>query len=502
MMIERVTRRACRLIADVRPGETPMAALLALNAFLLLMAYSCIKPVREALILTHAGGAEYKAYMAGATALILLVAVPLYSRASRGLARNRLVAGTTVFFAAHLLTFYIAGLSMGSTLSFGLAFYLWIAVFNMMIVTQFWAYASDVYPEEAGRRLFPLLGFGASLGAVAGAALARPLIAQLGTLAMMPLGAGLLIAAAGVAQWVHAHDVRHAATAGLKAAATSAVGGHTGEAFHAVITNRYLLYIAAFSLLFTLVKTNGDYMMARAVEDAANKAVAAGTLQPSQVQNYIGGVFATFTFWIDIVSLALQGLAVSRVVTYLGFGAGFYALPIVALGDAALMSMWPVLTVVRIGKTAESAVDYSLNNTMRHMLWLPTARRAKYLAKQATDTIFVRAGDIASAAMIFAAGRLGLPPRAVPAGNLCLIGVWFTLAAAILRERRRLLEPSARAHREASRRGIDWARRTGLIAALRKRGKADGERAPFARPALDGDRPLMTIDDPLREGES
>jgi ATP:ADP antiporter, AAA family len=257
-----------------------------------------------------------------------------------------------------------------------------------------------------------------------------------------------------------------------------------------------------FSLLFTLVKTNGDYMMARAVQDAANKAVAAGTLQPSHVQNYIGGVFATFTFWIDIVSLALQGLAVSRVVTYLGFGAGLYALPIVALGDAALMSAWPVLTVVRIGKTAESAIDYSLNNTMRHMLWLPTARRAKYLAKQATDTIFVRAGDIASATMIFAAGRLGLPPRAVPIGNLFLIGVWFALAAAILKERRRLLEPSARAHGETSRRGIDWASRTGLIAAIRRRGKADGKRAPLTGPALHADRSLMPIDDPLREGES
>jgi hypothetical protein len=105
------------LVADLREEETGTALLMTVNGFLLLMAYSCIKPVREALILAHAGGAEYKAYMAGATALILLVAVPLYSRASAGLPRNRLVVGTTMFFTANLLSFYAVGAAMGSTLA-------------------------------------------------------------------------------------------------------------------------------------------------------------------------------------------------------------------------------------------------------------------------------------------------------------------------------------------------------------------------------------------------
>ena len=110
-------------------------------------------------------------------------------------------------------------------------------------------------------------------------------------------------------------------------AATAVVGGRAGDAFRAVLNDRYLLYIAGFSLLFTLVKTNGDYVLARAVEDAANLAVSQGTLPPSHVQNYIGEVFANITFWVDVISLALQGLVVSRVVKYLGFGAAFCVLP-------------------------------------------------------------------------------------------------------------------------------------------------------------------------------
>ena len=143
------------LVADLREEETGTALLMTVNGFLLLMAYSCIKPVREALILAHAGGAEYKAYMAGATALILLVAVPLYSRASAGLPRNRLVVGTTMFFTANLLSFYAVGATMGSTLPFALAFYLWIAIFNMMTVAQFWAFANDLHLGRSGSPAAP-----------------------------------------------------------------------------------------------------------------------------------------------------------------------------------------------------------------------------------------------------------------------------------------------------------------------------------------------------------
>jgi ATP:ADP antiporter, AAA family len=434
-----LARRAVRLVADVRPQETGTALLMALNGFVLMMAYACIKPVREALILAHVGGAEYRAYAAGATALLLLLAVPLYSRIGARLPRNRLVVGTTLFFASHLLLFAGLGVALGSSLWFAVGFYVWIAIFNMMIVAQFWAFANDLYAEEPGRRVFPLLGFGVSLGAVAGAATAEALIARLGVMPMMVVATAMLSLSATLSHWIHSRETAAAESADARAAATAVIGGSAGEAFRAILQDRYLLYIAGFSLVFTLVKTNGDYVLARAVEEAANQAVRAGTLAPGHVQSYIGETFASITFWVDAISLLLQGLVVSRVVKYFGFGAAFYALPFLALGDAVLMTMWPVLAAVRIGKTVESATDYSLNNTVRNMLWLPTSRRVKYMAKQATDTFCVRAGDISSAALIFMAVRLGLPGWAIPLSNVALVVAWLLLARGILRERGSLL---------------------------------------------------------------
>ena len=189
------------LVTDVHAEEMTTALLMTLNGFVLLMAYSCIKPVREALILEHPGGAEYKVYMAAATAVVLLGAVPAYSRISRHLPRNRLVVGVTLFFASHLVAFYALAATLGNTLPLALGFYLWIAVFNMMIVAQFWAFANDLYTESAGTRLFPLFGLGISLGAVAGAAVATTLIRTVGSLEMMPVAALLLVASAGITQW-------------------------------------------------------------------------------------------------------------------------------------------------------------------------------------------------------------------------------------------------------------------------------------------------------------
>jgi AAA family ATP:ADP antiporter len=421
--------RALGVITDVRAGEALIALLMTLNGFILLMAYSCIKPVREALILAQPRGAEYKVYMAAATAIVLFFAVPAYSRFSRDMSRNRLVIGVTLFFASNLLIFYGLGKLQGS--------------FNMMIVAQFWAFANDLYTEEAGKRLFPLIGLGASVGAVAGSAAAKAVVTQVGLLEMMLLGAALLVGSAAVTQIVHWRDVGEARTAVSRQIATGPIGGTTIEAFRVVFAGRYLLLIAIFSLLFTLVKTNGDYLLSRIVESASTQAVASGALEAHNVKEYIGSFFAGYEFKIDLISLIIQAFIVSRAVKYLGVRGAFYVLPIVALGDAALMAVFPVLAAVRIGKTAESATDYSLNNTLRNMLWLPTSRRAKYLAKQATDTFFVRAGDMVSAVVVFIGiHAFGLSVRGFAAVNAVLVLVWFLLARAILKERARIRDES------------------------------------------------------------
>jgi ATP:ADP antiporter, AAA family len=94
---------------------------------------------------------------------------------------------------------------------------------------------------------------------------------------------------------------------------------------------------------------------------------------------------------------------VSRVVKHLGLGVAFFMLPAIALGSSLAVAIAPLLQVLRVGKVLENGTDYSFNNTVRHMLWLPTTQEMKYKAKQAVDSFFVRMGDVSSALLVYLA---------------------------------------------------------------------------------------------------
>src|SRR5215813_1881255 len=148
---ETAVDRLLLLVSDVRAGEGHTALLMMTNLFLLLTGYLIIKTVREALILSE-GGAVVKSYAAAGQALLLLAFVPAYGAFASRVNRLRLVCGVTLFFASHLIVFYLLG---SAGVRVGVAFYLWIGIFNLVVIAQFWGFANDLYSPERGKRLFP-----------------------------------------------------------------------------------------------------------------------------------------------------------------------------------------------------------------------------------------------------------------------------------------------------------------------------------------------------------
>jgi AAA family ATP:ADP antiporter len=159
-------------VAHVRRSEAASALVMTLLVFLLLAAYYLIKTAREVLILTE-GGAEVKSYSSAGQAVLLLFLVPAYAAYASRVSPVRLVATVTLFFAANLVVFVLA---IGAGMGVGIVFFLWVGIFNLMVIAQFWAFAADLYSPEQGKRLFPLIGIGASLGAWLGAVRAGTLI--------------------------------------------------------------------------------------------------------------------------------------------------------------------------------------------------------------------------------------------------------------------------------------------------------------------------------------
>ena len=394
--IARGTRvdRALRVFADVRHGEGATALLLALNVFLLLMTYYLLKPVREALILGE-GSAELKSYMSAAQVALLAVVVPLYGRLVAAVPRFQLIRIVTWVFVACLVAFYVLA-ELGVPL--GIVFFVWIGIFNLMVVAQFWGFANDIYTKDEGERLFPIVGFGASLGAVLGSFVAGELIEPIGIFQMLLVGAAGLLVQLQITRMI---DRRASLTGTGRPTATHAEASAKHNAFALVFRNRYLLLIGLMLMIFYCVDAMGEYILGSTVREHALKTVATGKANGSTVQEIIGRFYSTYFGMVNTGSLLLQLFIVSRVVKYLGVGVSVGIQPALSFIAYNVIALAPSLGFMLSAQVAAKAADYSLNNTVRNMLFLPCTREEKYSAKQVIDSLFVRFGDLLSAGVVF-----------------------------------------------------------------------------------------------------
>ncbi|NIS67232.1 MAG: translocase, partial [Gemmatimonadales bacterium] len=145
------------------------------------------------------------------------------------------------------------------------------------------------------------------------------------------------------------------------------------------------------------VNTNGEYILGRTVERLTEEAVAAEGAGPEEVRARIAGFYSTFFTAVNFLGLLLQAFVVSRILKYAGIRRALLFLPVIALLGYTVIAIVPIIAVIRFIKITENSTDYSLNNTVRHALFLPTTREEKYKAKQAVDSFFHRSGDVLSA---------------------------------------------------------------------------------------------------------
>jgi AAA family ATP:ADP antiporter len=444
--------RALRLFTDVRAGEGVTALLLALNVLLLLCAYYMLKIVREALILSHEG-AVVKSYVAAGQALLLLVLVPAYGALADRLPRRRLLNAVSGFFILCLMGFWAVA---HAGVPVGVPFFLWVGIFNLMIVAQFWSFANDLYTKDQGERLFPIVAFGASLGAVVGSLLTKRLIPLVGVPQLLLVAAALLAIAAVLSHYVDARERRHAEAGIPHRFTTAAVPAATGEyevvtrgekkavtlsrsglpprpgTFRLVFGDRYLLLIALMILVLNWVNTTGEYILSSTLTAAAKAAVAKEATGVLSEAEFIGAFYSQFNFVVSTVGILLQLFVVSRLFKYFGVQVAVLVAPILAMIGYPAIAFFPVLSVVRAVKIAENANDYSLQNTVRNVLFLPTSREQKYKAKQVIDSFFVRIGDVLSAVLVFVGtSQLRFGTSQFAKVNVVLALCWLVLAVLV-----------------------------------------------------------------------
>jgi ATP:ADP antiporter, AAA family len=414
-----LTDRAMRPLAMVKAGEGKRAGLLTACIFMLFTAYYALKTAREGLILVGdtygLSGDEIRTYATGAMAVLLIVLVPAYDVLVTGMRRLRLINLSYVVVIATLAVFVALG-RVGA--SIGVPFFVWFGLVSVYLVAQFWSYATDLYDEEQGSRLFAIIATGGSLGAIVG-----PRVARLAaTFDLMVVAGVVLVACMALFNLIER---------GLQGRSEAARGkrpidGPSGVSL--VTQDRGLVLIAVMLLLANLVNTTGEYILANAARSHAMEVASDPVAQRELIRTF----YSDFYSWVNGLGFLVQAFAVSRVIKHIGVQRALFILPIIAFGAYAAIAFVGGLALIRAAKIAENATDYSLQNTVRQALFLPADRAVKYKAKATIDTMFVRVGDLLSAILVgVGLHTLDLAPRELALVTVGLVALWLITAAAL-----------------------------------------------------------------------
>ena len=460
--------RLLRLFADIRHGEAPKALFLALNIFLLLLAYYILKPLRESLLLVDKDAPVVKSVLGGAQAILFIFVVKAFSRLSSRVPRHVLITWTTTFFISNLVIFYALHAGGMAVKPMGILFFIWVGIFNYFVIAQFWGFANDLYSDDVGKRTFPLVALGATLGGlVATLPFMRRLRDILGgswEFKLMLIAGFMLFLCVVLARTIHRRDVRRrredrgeGPAGAVEKPLVQEQPLKAGGGFGLVFKSRYLLLIAVMIGLYNFVNATGEFIITAVTVDQsiATTEANAAPAQPASLRDEarpaapqsapgrteskaIHNAFMNYQFLTNLIALVIQLLFVSRIFKWIGVGGALLFLPILALGGYALISFGATLVLVRWVKALENGTDYSLQNTTKAALFLVTEREEKYKAKAAIDTFFVRGGDTLSALAVLAGTQLlGLRIERYALLNVVVVALLLVICLKIISAYRR-----------------------------------------------------------------
>ena len=374
----RVSRLLRRAVA-IEPGEGAALGWAWLYIFALLVAYYIMRPIRDEMGV--AGGVRNLPWLfTGTLVAMILLNVP-FGWLVRSLPRVQFIAITYRFFAANILVFAVLlwVADKEATVWVGRAFFIWLSVFNLFVVSVFWAMIVDTFDSDQGKRLFASIAAGATVGAVFGSFVVVALAKQVPQTALLIAAAVLLEVAVFGAKRLS----RHATTmrAEDREIADERVGGGVLAGFTKTFSSAYLANTALFLLLFSITSTFLYFEVTEAAAQAY-KDHAART-----------HFFATIDLITNIATLAIQLFLSGRILRVLGITLTLALLPAISVLGFGLLAGLPMLTAIIAFQVVRRAGNFAIARPTREILFTVVPREDRYKAKAFIDTVIYRLGD-------------------------------------------------------------------------------------------------------------
>jgi len=403
--------RLSRLIV-AQPGEVPAVAVGFLLFFLLFVSYFMLRPVRETFGI--AGGVDKLQWLWTGTFVAMLVVVPLYGWVAARMPRRRLLP-ILYSLSALIMAGFATGLLLDpANIWIARAFYIWLSVMNLFVVSLAWSLMVDLFDADQAHRLFGQIAAGASLGGLTGPLLSGLLVAPLGEAGLLYLSSALLLATLPCVRVLLTWREKTGPHAEADRPAPNRIGGSIWAGLTLIARSPYLLAISGFILLLTTATTFLYFEQARIVE-----ATFPDRLRQTQV-------FAAIDVIVQSLTILIQIFFTGRLARRLGVTvllAGVPLLMTAGFGLLALAATFPVLAFVMILRRVG---EYALIRPGREMLFTRVDTETKYKAKNAIDTVVYRGGDALAGWAYTAVSTLASIQIAALAGA-ALTGLWAWL---------------------------------------------------------------------------
>ena len=435
-----------------------MGALLlaCLFNFVILGSYYVIRPIRDDI--GAAGGLEALPWMYTGTLVTMLVANAAFSAIVARMSRRRFLPIAYRFFSLNLVLFYILmrTLTPAQNVWVGRAFFVWVSVFNLFVVSLFWAFMSDVFSSEQAKRLFAFIAVGGSLGAIAGPIVTASLVQKLGAANLILVTAALLETAPWCVKYFPAGEAAESANPPARApdharnrkdkeieqeheagsrkqepGAEQPIGGGIITGISHVLRSPYLLGICAFMLFHSITGTLVYFQQADITGHQFHDRAARTAF------------FAQLDLAVNTLTILGQLFVTGRLLKWLGVGITLAFLPVLSTLGFLGMGFVPVLGLLAVFQVLRRAGNFAVTRPAREVLFTVLRREDKYKAKSFIDTFVYRAGDQIGAWSYplltwLGLGLTGISFVAAPlAAAWCGLSIWLGKRQAAMAETRR-----------------------------------------------------------------
>ncbi len=406
-------KRLLEKAVDVRPNEIRALLLGFFFHFLILTGYYIMRPIRDSI----AAGSRLETlpWMFTATLIAMLIANALFAAIVARMSRRRFIPLAYGFFVFNLALFFILMRTCppAQQVWIGRALYVWVSVFNLFNTAIFWAFMTDLFTVEQGKRLYGFIAVGGSLGGILGPFITKHYVQQIGPANLLAISALIFAVAIFLVRFFPSGftDTKKVASENEKP-----IGGSIWSGLIHIGRSPYLLGLAASMLLYTTTSTWAYFQQSDLTRE---------TLSNSGARTVF---LANLDIWVNSITVVIQIFATARLLKWFGIGFTLVAMPFLSLVGFTAMGIAPSLALLAIFQIVRRAAAYALMRPSRELLFTVLRREDKYKVKSVTDTLGYRVGDQLGAWSYGGLHALGLELSSISFVAVPIVAGWCGLS--------------------------------------------------------------------------